>query len=122
MSLEQAKACIEKLKTDEAFRASVLATEGVAARVRLVNREGFACGAEELKAASTELSDEDLNGVSGGVGGAEASYEYLVGMFGAMVRSDSRADLSAMQGQLASLKGQGQDSPARRHVRSRWPP
>ena len=41
MSVEQAKAFIEKMNTDEAFRARVLAVEDVAARVELINAEGF---------------------------------------------------------------------------------
>lgn len=66
MSQEQAKACIEKMKTDEAFRAKVLAVEKVAARMQLINAEGFACSAEEIEAVSAELMDADLARVAGG--------------------------------------------------------
>jgi predicted ribosomally synthesized peptide with nif11-like leader len=69
MSQEQAKACFEKMKADEAFRAKVLAVADVAARTQLINAEGFACSAEEIKAVSAELSDHELDGVAGGQGG-----------------------------------------------------
>jgi predicted ribosomally synthesized peptide with nif11-like leader len=68
MSQEQARACIEKMKTDEAFRAKVLAVEDVTARVALINAEGFECSEAEIEAVSAELSEAELNAVSGGVG------------------------------------------------------
>lgn len=68
MSRDQAKACIEKFKADEAFRSRVLATADVAARIALINAEGFACNLQEIEAASAELADGDLDAVSGGTG------------------------------------------------------
>jgi predicted ribosomally synthesized peptide with nif11-like leader len=68
MSQQQAQACIEKMKVDEAFRAKVMAVEDVAVRVKLINAEGFDCTEEELKAESQRLSDDDLNKVAGGCG------------------------------------------------------
>ncbi len=68
MSQEKAKACIEKLKTDEAFRTKVMAVEEMAGRVKLINAEGFDCTAEELKAVSQQLGDDELDAVAGGCG------------------------------------------------------
>jgi predicted ribosomally synthesized peptide with nif11-like leader len=73
MSQDHAKACIEKMKTDDAFRARVLAVEGLAARMQVINAEGFACSAEEIEAASAELNDADLSRVAGGLAGLQPS-------------------------------------------------
>ena len=66
MSTEQAQAFIERMKSDEAFRARVLAEEVVAARMEIISAEGFDCGAEEIEAVSQELADSDLKPVIGG--------------------------------------------------------
>ena len=65
MSVDQAKAFVEKMKSDEAFRAKVMAEEDVEARMALIGAEGFDCSAEEL-GASQELGDAELDGVAGG--------------------------------------------------------
>ena len=66
MSEEAAMAFIEKMKSDEAFRARVLAEEGVEARLALIGAEGFDCSAEEIGALQ-ELGDAELSGaVRGG--------------------------------------------------------
>ena len=65
MSVEQAKACIDKLKSDEAFRARVMAVDDVQARMALIVAEGFDCGAEEIGSLQ-ELAELDLSGVVGG--------------------------------------------------------
>ena len=66
MSEEQAKACVEKLKSDEAFRARVMAVEDVDARMALIGAEGFDCSVAEIGALQ-ELSEADLSGsVTGG--------------------------------------------------------
>jgi len=67
MSEEQAKACVEKLKSDEAFRARVMAVEDVDARMALIGAEGFDCSAAEIGALQ-ELADLDLSAVVGGSG------------------------------------------------------
>ncbi len=66
MSQEQAMAFLEKLKTDEAFHAKVFSVEDVTARIQLINAEGFACSAEEIRAVSEELTDAELKAASGG--------------------------------------------------------
>ena len=65
MSEEAAMAFIEKMKSDEAFRARVLAEEGVEARLALIGAEGFDCSAEEIGALQ-ELGDAELSGAVGG--------------------------------------------------------
>ena len=62
------KACVEKLKIDEAFRARVMAVDDVEARMALIVAEGFDCSAEEIGSLQ-ELVDADLSGVDGGGGG-----------------------------------------------------
>ena len=57
MSAEQAQAFVEKMKTDEAFCARVIAVADVAKRMEMINAEGFDCSAEEIKAVSGSLAD-----------------------------------------------------------------
>jgi predicted ribosomally synthesized peptide with nif11-like leader len=66
MSEDQAKAFVEKMKSDEAFRAKVMAEEDVEARMALIVAEGFDCSAEEIGALQ-ELGEAELSGVVGGV-------------------------------------------------------
>ena len=70
MSEEQAKACVEKLKSDEAFRARVMTAGGVDARMALIVAEGFDCSAEEIRSLE-ELGEAELNEVTGGGGARE---------------------------------------------------
>ncbi len=65
MSVEQATACVERVKTDEAFRTRVMAAEDVAARMELINAEGFDCSADEIGSLQ-ELAELDLETVVGG--------------------------------------------------------
>ena len=65
MSKEAAQAFVEKMKSDEAFRAGVMAEEDVEARMALIRAEGFDCSAEEIGALQ-ELGDAELDGVAGG--------------------------------------------------------
>ena len=64
MSEDQAKAFVEKMKSDDAFRAKVMAEEGVEARMALIGAEGFDCSAEEIGALQ-ELGEADLSGAVG---------------------------------------------------------
>jgi predicted ribosomally synthesized peptide with nif11-like leader len=65
VSKEAAQAFIEKMKSDEAFRAKVTAGEDVAAKMAIITGEGFDCSAEEIGAVQ-ELGDAELDGVAGG--------------------------------------------------------
>ncbi|MEI6692060.1 MAG: Nif11-like leader peptide family natural product precursor [Chlorobium sp.] len=66
MSLDQAKAFIEKMKSDDAFRERVMAIEDVAGRLVCIQSEGFACTEAEIQAVAGELRDEDLDSAAGG--------------------------------------------------------
>jgi predicted ribosomally synthesized peptide with nif11-like leader len=65
MSREAAQAFIEKMKSDAAFRAKVMADEDVEARPALIPAEGLDCSAEEIGALQ-ELSEAELSGAVGG--------------------------------------------------------
>ena len=73
MSKEAAQAFIEKMKSDHAFRARVLAEENVEARMALILAEGFDCSAEEI-ASLQELGEPELSGAVGGGGGSMSAY------------------------------------------------
>lgn len=72
MSLEQAKLFMEKMKTDEAFRAKIMAVQGVAERLQMANSEGYDFTEEEIKTVLAELGDAVVEGVAGGAGGDDA--------------------------------------------------
>ena len=67
MSLDSAKALIERMKSDKAFAKRVLAVEDVAGRFALFQSEGFLCTDEEIKAVSEELTESQLDTVAGGI-------------------------------------------------------
>ena len=48
MSVEQAKAFIERMKTDDAFREKVMAIEDAAGRIACIQNEGYACTEQEI--------------------------------------------------------------------------
>ena len=66
MSQEQAKKFIERMKTDEAFKAKIMAVEDVAERIKLAKAEGFDFTEDEVKSMSAELSDAEVSAVAGG--------------------------------------------------------
>ncbi len=66
MSLDSARAFIERMKSDEAFRGDVMAIEDVAGRLALIRSEGFSCTEAEIKEVSAELSDEEMDEAAGG--------------------------------------------------------
>ena len=65
MSVEQAKACVERMNSDEDFRARVVAAGDPAARLKLISAEGFQCTAEEIESLQ-ELAELDLDAVVAG--------------------------------------------------------
>ena len=67
MSIESARAYIERLKTDAGFRDRVAAAGDKEARAALVEAEGFAFSAEDINAIADELSEDELENVVGGV-------------------------------------------------------
>lgn len=66
MSSEATRAFVERMKSDEDFKARVMAAETVEARVGLINAEGFDCTAAEIEAHAAELGDAELGKVVGG--------------------------------------------------------
>ena len=61
MSAEQAKAFIERMKTDEAFREKVLAIEEASGRIACIQSEGYDCSPEEVNDVI-----QDVSGVAAG--------------------------------------------------------
>ncbi|TCD47034.1 Nif11-like leader peptide family natural product precursor [Chlorobium sp. N1] len=48
MSREQAKAFIERMKTDDAFHRKIMAIEDPEERIACIRSEGFSCTADEI--------------------------------------------------------------------------
>ena len=70
MSLDQAKAFIAKMESDDAFRERVKSIGSVAERFEFIKSEGFECSEAEVKEVTGVLSDEDLDNAAGGSWGA----------------------------------------------------
>ena len=71
MSVEQAKAFIEKMNSDETFLTQVAGADSNEARFQLAKASGFDFTVEELAVAadddsSEELTEEELESVAGG--------------------------------------------------------
>lgn len=66
MSIESAKAFIEKMKTDIDFAGKVAACADAQARMALVKAAGFDFTPEEIAGLSRELTDQEVDGVTGG--------------------------------------------------------
>ena len=62
MSVEQAKAFIERMKTDEAFHEKVMAIEDAAERLACIQGEGFECTEEEI----SEIGSAEVGVSTGG--------------------------------------------------------
>ena len=66
MSDEQLKAFLEKVKADTSLKEQLKAAGDADAVVSIAKEEGFSISADDLKKAQSELSEEELEGVSGG--------------------------------------------------------
>jgi len=71
MSIESAKAFIEKMNTDAEFAKRAMEQKGKEQISAFLKAEGYEFSEEDFKAASeclagTELSDENLSSVTGG--------------------------------------------------------
>ncbi len=67
MSQTAARAFIERMKTDEAFKTKIMAVSDLDARIKLIHAEGFDCTAEDIGMLAAEISDESLlAGLTGG--------------------------------------------------------
>ena len=67
MSEEQLKAFLEKVKADTSLQEKLKAASDADAVVSIAKEEGFSISVDDLKNAQSELSDEELEGVAGGV-------------------------------------------------------
>ncbi|MBW4055855.1 MAG: Nif11-like leader peptide family natural product precursor [Proteobacteria bacterium] len=66
MSIESAQAFLERMKTDEEFAKNVTEYKDFEASMSYVKEAGFEFTLEEVKALTSELTDEMLDQVSGG--------------------------------------------------------
>lgn len=64
LSIEHARALIEKLKNDETFRMSILAIEDVNARLKAIMDAGYSCSIDEIQRTGSEIGPGD--DISGG--------------------------------------------------------
>ncbi|NTW82699.1 MAG: Nif11-like leader peptide family natural product precursor [Chlorobiaceae bacterium] len=64
MSIEQAKALIDKMKTDDSFRSRIVAIEDLTQRMHVIQEEGFSCTIEEIQKVSAEIGS--WGNISGG--------------------------------------------------------
>lgn len=81
MSLESATAFVERIRTDSAFRESVLAKPKGPERGEVMEAAGYAFSPQELAQARAELaggslSESDLANVAGGASGRDCGPHY----------------------------------------------
>ena len=66
MSVDQARAFIEKMKSDEEFRDRIMAIEAVDARLAAASDAGFEFTEAEINEVKSELNDDELDRAAGG--------------------------------------------------------
>lgn len=66
MPKEQLKAFLEKVKGDASLQEKLKATGNFDAVVAIANDEGFVITADNLQQAQSELSEQELESVTGG--------------------------------------------------------
>ena len=66
MSEEQLKAFLEKVKGDTSLQEKLKATADSDAALAIAKEAGFSISAEDLTKAQSEVSDEELEGATGG--------------------------------------------------------
>lgn len=86
MSLENAKKFLKRMKTDEAFKAKVMAVADVEGRQKLAKDEGYMLTDEEVQSAAEGVTDGECRGDEGGHRVAIGSYvrhepQYRVGSY-----------------------------------------
>ena len=67
MSEEQLKAFLEKVKADTSLQEKLKAAADNDAVLAIAKDAGFSISADDLTKAQSELSEEELEGVAGGV-------------------------------------------------------
>ena len=66
MSEEQLKAFLEKVKADTELQEKLNGAADADALVEIAKEAGFSITAEDMQSPTVELSDEELEGASGG--------------------------------------------------------
>lgn len=66
MSIESAKAFLDRMKTDEEFTKGVTACKDADTRMAFIKDKGFDFTVPEITSVKGELSDEELDLVAGG--------------------------------------------------------
>ncbi len=76
MSEEQLKAFLEKVKGDTSLQEKLSSATNTVAVAAIAREAGFIIPADDLTNAQSELSDEDLEGVTGGLGACATTVPY----------------------------------------------
>ena len=74
MSEEQLKAFLEKVKGDTSLQEKLKAAADANAVAAIAKEAGFSISADDLKIAQSDLSDEELEGVAGGLNKSGGSW------------------------------------------------
>lgn len=88
MSIESAKAFIERMKTDEEFRNRVTKAETAEARKAIVEAEGFDFTKDEIEKVRIELSDDELDLVTGGGASCTSAWDQGCSMDACRISAD----------------------------------
>ena len=67
MSERSTQEPMERMKTDEAFRATIMAEPDPEARLTLIQTEGYDCSSDDIAALGGMLADAELGSVTGGL-------------------------------------------------------
>ncbi len=77
MSIESAKAFLERVKNDEDFRKEVEGQASAEERIKFVKAQGFDFTKDEIREVRDSLGDDELDTVAGGdCGGLCCGYDY----------------------------------------------
>ncbi len=68
MSIESAKAFLERVKDDEDFRKELVDRTSAEERMKFAKAQGFDFTKEEIDSIKDELSDDQMDAVAGGNG------------------------------------------------------
>ncbi len=74
MSIESAKAFLERVENDEDFRKELEGKTSVEERIKFAKAQGFDFTKDEIRELNDSLSDEQLDAVAAGGWGIGCSY------------------------------------------------
>ncbi|MCP4934343.1 MAG: Nif11-like leader peptide family natural product precursor [bacterium] len=74
MSIESAKAFLEKMKTDENFRKECSGKPSHEEWIKFVKESGYDFSNEDIEQVKSDLSDDELEMIVGGIGGRFGIY------------------------------------------------